>query len=196
MKNLPVRRNQFKTADFAAWLAANGAEVGTPTNPYEVIRYRAYDGGNRAATHIVYAKESGLLTFTAASKSHYTQFLTGSQIYPTKRQATPPQKNREAIEGPSKASKLRAKLLERDGDECWFCGHTMGEDITVEHLVPKSKGGRNMLANYSLAHAACNHRAADMPLIQKIELRASLRGAVKQLADSTPNHIEHRESGE
>jgi 5-methylcytosine-specific restriction endonuclease McrA len=81
---------------------------------------------------------------------------------------------------PSKAEKQRAKLLARDGDECWFCGDPLGDDQTIEHLVPKSAGGRNALANYALAHAKCNHDAADLPLIQKVEMRTRLRAKREQ----------------
>lgn len=42
MTKLPIRRQQVKVERFLVWLAENGAEVGTPTNPYEVVRYRAY----------------------------------------------------------------------------------------------------------------------------------------------------------
>lgn len=186
MSKLPVRRQQFQTAEFAAWLAEQGAEVGTPTNMYEVIRYRAYhDGSAKAVTHIVYAKETGLLTFTGGSQSHYLQFVTGCQLYPQ----TPPSKKAvlgfppSPVEPVSKAAKTRAKLLGRDGDECWFCGTAMGDDCTIEHLVPKSRGGGNKLDNYALAHAACNQRAANMPLVKKIALRAEMRGQSLAILD-------------
>lgn len=183
MKSLPIRRAQFDTANFAAWLAKNGAEIGKPTNPYEVIRYKAYVSGSKAAaTHIVYAKENGLLTFTGAAREHYIQFAAGSQMFPTA-EANPfhvPHKARvqaaRDVE-PSKGDKRRAKLLERDGDECWFCGEPMFDDCTIEHLVPKSGGGSNGLANFALAHRACNNRAADLPLVKKIALRVEMRAA-------------------
>jgi len=65
--------------------------------------------------------------------------------------------------------------LSRDGDECWYCGLEMGVDATIEHLVPKSKGGLNGLANYVLAHKVCNAAAADKPLVAKIEMRSRMR---------------------
>lgn len=182
MKTLPVRRAQFKLADFAAWLAANGAEIGIPTNPYEVIRYKAYAAnGNKAATHIVYAKETGLLTFTGASREHYIQFANSSQMHPTADcnpfhvpKAVQRQVKKDA--GTKSGGDVkRSKLLARDGDECWFCGLPMADDCTIEHLVPKSKGGGNRMDNYALAHGACNRQAADLPLVKKIELRASMR---------------------
>lgn len=185
MKSLPVRRAQFKTADFASWLNRHGAEVGMPTNPYEVIRYRAYEGeSRRAMTHIVYAKESGLLTFTGSSKAHYTQFLTGAQLYPSAigeqvaKAATKAKKRLGRKREVSNREPTRKALLARDGSDCWFCGLPLGDDITIEHLVPKSAGGRNIQANYALAHRQCNNDAADMPLTEKIELRTRLRAAM------------------
>lgn len=177
MHPMPVRRTQFQLANFAAWLAKNGAEIGLPTNPYEVLRYRAFwCGSKRAVTHVVYTKENGLLTFTFGSQEHYRAFLDNSSIQAQAPKAVPPVDPRaDKDTGPSKGDKMRAKLVARDGDECWFCGKAMGADVTIEHLVPKSKGGGNRLDNYALAHAACNHLAADKPLVAKIELRASLR---------------------
>jgi hypothetical protein len=176
MKSLPIRRTQFKTADFAAWLARNGAELGTPTNPYEVIRYKAHSAtSKRAETHIVYAKESGLLTFTGASREHYVQFATGAAMFPDPFHVPKAKRPAPEMETPGKAERRRRKLLERDGDGCWFCGLPMGDDCTIEHLVPRSAGGRDALANYALAHRRCNADAADMPLTEKIELRSRLR---------------------
>lgn len=185
MSSLPIRRAQFKTAEFAAWLAQNGAELCTPTNPYEVVRYRAYHGGSaKALTHIVYAKESGLLNFQGATSEHYKLFQAGLTFGreaalgapATPKKPAPP----AAKPAASKGAVRREKLLARDGDGCWFCGKPMGDDCTIEHLVPKSAGGGNQLANYALAHARCNHAAADMPLVQKIELRARLRAATTE----------------
>ena len=173
MTGLPLRRAQFDLPGFAAWLSANGAEIAVPTNPYEVARYRAYErGAKKASTHVVYAKENGKLTFSGVTRAHYEAFLAGEAVpgmFVGQFDAKKPAK------GPSKGAQARRALLDRDGDECWFCGLSMGDDATIEHLVPKSAGGGNKLANYALAHAACNHRAADMPLVQKIELRAKLR---------------------
>lgn len=174
MTSLPLRRDQFDLPGFAAWLSDCGAEIGVPTNPYEVIRYRAYErGAKRAGTHVVYAKENGKLTFSGITREHYEAFLAGELIagmFVSQFDAKPEPRRTGA-----KGSAVRAKLLERDGDGCWFCGASLGEDATIEHLVPRSAGGGNKLANYALAHARCNHLAADKPLIEKIELRAKLR---------------------
>ena len=177
-RNVPIRRAQFDVQQFAAWLASEGAEICIPTNPYEVIRYRAYwRGTTKAATHIVYAKENGLLTWTGASLGHYRAFLDGEPIDELK--SGEPKKFKPAPKQ-SKSESKRTALAHRDGEECWFCGRCMdADDRTLEHLVPKSKGGPNTLDNYVLAHRSCNNRAADMPLVEKIELRAKMRAEEK-----------------
>jgi hypothetical protein len=179
MTKLPIRRQQVKVERFLAWLAENGAEVGTPTNPYEVVRYRAYWKKGRAETHIIYAKESGLLTFTGASRLHYERFLAGAPLvgkgepFVSKFDyAAPDDQPLEAGEGPT--ARRRKKLMERDGDGCWFCGQPLGSDVTLEHLVPRSRGGGNDAANCVLAHAKCNQDAANLSISEKVELRAKL----------------------
>jgi hypothetical protein len=174
---IPIRRRDFDVQGFIAYVAQQGGEVGTPTNPYEVVRYRAYwRGTNKAATHVVYAKENGLLTWMHGSKGHYRAFLEGE---PMTELPEAPSKAKRRTSGSGKKSRSKAnarqKLLARDGGDCWYCGKPMGDDCTIEHLVPKADGGRNSLANYALAHRACNQRAADKPLVEKLALRALLR---------------------
>lgn len=181
-RNIPIRRAQFALQQFAAWLASEGAEIGIPTNPYEVIRYKAYwRGTSKAATHIVYAKESGLLTWTGGSLGHYRAFLAGAPIDDLPKFEN--KKNGRTINPKTalpKSAARREAIAERDGHDCWFCGKELGTDRTIEHLVPKAKGGPNSLANYVLAHAKCNQRAADLPLAAKIALREEMRREVAE----------------
>lgn len=183
-RTLPIRRDRFDVPGFVAFLAANGCEVGSPTNPYEVVRYRAYwQGSQRPITHIVYAKETGLLTWMGGSQGHYRAFLDGTALVgngpPFVSQFEGPQSKPDEQRLPkapvSKTAVSRRALLARDGNECWFCGEPMGDDCTIEHLVPKSRGGANSLANYALAHKQCNADAANKPLVDKIAMRARLR---------------------
>lgn len=183
MSALPIRRQQLKVQPFLAWLAEHGAEVGAPTNPYEVVRYRAYWKKPRAETHIIYAKENGLLTFTGASRAHYERFLAGEPLVAKGEQfvskfdyAAPADHPLEAVEGPT--ARRRKKLMERDGDGCWFCGQPLGDDVTLEHLVPRSRGGGNDAANCVLAHAKCNQAAANLSISEKVEMRSRMRSGV------------------
>jgi hypothetical protein len=184
MSALPLRREQFKTAGFAAWLAQHGAEVGKPSNPYEVIRYRAYWlRPDRAETHIVYAKENGRLTFTGGSRAHYQRFLVGEPMmqageqFISKFDYHTPENDSPDAPKVGLSARRRARLIARDGTDCWFCGKAMGDDVTLEHLVPQSRGGGNDSANLVLAHASCNQTAANMSISEKVELRSQLRAS-------------------
>lgn len=58
------------------------------------------------------------------------------------------------------------RIAERDGWWCWLCGGGIDPHApvdspvrgTVDHLVPKSRGGGNELGNLRLAHKRCNVR--------------------------------------
>lgn len=56
------------------------------------------------------------------------------------------------------------ELADRDGWVCWLCEGPIDRDApdgspgqaTVDHVVPRSRGGRTELANLRLAHRRCN----------------------------------------
>ena len=49
-------------------------------------------------------------------------------------------------------------LIRRDGTLCAICGEPMltMDDITIDHRVPLSRGGLDVLDNLRLAHVKCN----------------------------------------
>ena len=52
----------------------------------------------------------------------------------------------------------RQKLLQMYGNYCWWCGKQMKKsERTIEHLIPKSRGGSNSLSNLRLACFTCNN---------------------------------------
>jgi 5-methylcytosine-specific restriction endonuclease McrA len=67
----------------------------------------------------------------------------------------PPRRKRKTKIDP----KLRAKILERDGYACRYCG--CEEDLTIDHVVPRSKGGKNHSKNMVTACRPCNETKAD-----------------------------------
>lgn len=183
MKTAPVRSNAFKVAQFAAYLAQNGAEVGKPTNSYEVIRYRAFWQDSQAAvTHIVYTKDNGLLTYTKGSRDHYEAFLNGE---PLPDHAVTLDEKRVTRMRSQRKGAIREQLRKRDGDCCWYCGGLLeSAESNIEHLISISDGGTNALANLVLAHTDCNTKAGNMPLAKKLELRARL----SSLANESTRH--------
>ena len=46
-------------------------------------------------------------------------------------------------------------------NRCALCRTPMGDDITVDHIVPQSKGGGSELSNLQAVHKACNSRKKD-----------------------------------
>lgn len=56
---------------------------------------------------------------------------------------------------------MRYRLADAQDDRCGACGYPMGEDVTIDHVVPKGRGGANHFTNYLAMHARCNNEKAD-----------------------------------
>lgn len=63
---------------------------------------------------------------------------------------------------------VKARLRERDGDDCFFCLRRMGSDRTLEHIVRWADGGTNDLDNLALAHRDCNWRTKEWSVDRKM----------------------------
>jgi 5-methylcytosine-specific restriction endonuclease McrA len=65
----------------------------------------------------------------------------------------------------------RQGILTRDNYTCIYCGVKIGDavngktitrrDLTVDHILPQSRGGKNTWSNTACACFACNHRKGD-----------------------------------
>ena len=65
----------------------------------------------------------------------------------------------------------RRSIMLRDNYTCIYCGVSLGEmvrgkvmvrrDFTLDHIVPKSRGGRNSWVNTACACERCNARKGD-----------------------------------
>lgn len=67
----------------------------------------------------------------------------------------------------------RKNILRRDNFKCQYCG-TKSSLLTIDHVIPKSKGGLDTWENLVTACIKCNNKKgnrtpdeANMPLIQK-----------------------------
>ncbi|MGF1494079.1 MAG: HNH endonuclease [Microcoleaceae cyanobacterium] len=49
----------------------------------------------------------------------------------------------------------RKNILHRDGHSCQYCGYT-GDDLTLDHVVPRSRGGGESWENLVAACVRCN----------------------------------------
>src|ERR1700759_4506418 len=61
----------------------------------------------------------------------------------------------------------RRALFARDGWRCAYCG-TSNARLTLDHIVPRSKGGESIWENVVTACAPCNLRKGDRSLEQSV----------------------------
>jgi 5-methylcytosine-specific restriction endonuclease McrA len=65
----------------------------------------------------------------------------------------------------------RAGVLQRDGHRCAYCG---GHATTIDHVLPRSRGGRNTWLNTVAACGGCNQRKNDRtPAEARMPLRVT-----------------------
>lgn len=74
-----------------------------------------------------------------------------------------------------KVKLCRRNIYERDGYTCQYCGkHSTSKDLNLDHVVPKSKGGKTSWKNIVTSCISCNSRKgnrtpkeANMSLLKK-----------------------------
>ena len=143
-------------SEFLEWLRQNGAEVLAPTNSYEYARFRA-----QGAVHVIYEGRKGLTAngFGAVCLESFNRNQQRLDMGITK-------KPRNSM------GRLKVDLVARDGSDCFFCLKPMADqDMTIEHLVSRHKGGPDHMDNLVLAHMKCNGLADNRPLVEKIKIR-------------------------
>jgi 5-methylcytosine-specific restriction endonuclease McrA len=65
----------------------------------------------------------------------------------------------------------RPGVVARDGHRCGYCG---GTATTVDHILPRSRGGRNSWLNTVAACGGCNQRKGDRtPAEARMPLRTT-----------------------
>ena len=71
-------------------------------------------------------------------------------------------------------NRAKLQLVWEKGKRCAICGRKIKdlEDLTVDHIVPLARGGKNSIDNYRLAHKTCNEaKGRMMPTEYEKELR-------------------------
>ena len=53
----------------------------------------------------------------------------------------------------------RKNILRRDNHRCQFCGST--SNLTIDHIIPKSRGGEDTWENLTTACIRCNNKKGD-----------------------------------
>jgi hypothetical protein len=155
-----MTKKEINRKEFSDWLRSMGADVQATTSPYEFARFRAH-----GAVQIVYRRQNGAFSSGEFGMECLAAFTRGTSLA-------------MGFTGPRHGvgAHLRAALVERDGDACFFCGMIMPrEDMTIEHLVAKNKGGPDHTDNLVLAHEKCNQSAGAAPLIDKIRIHVQMQ---------------------
>jgi 5-methylcytosine-specific restriction endonuclease McrA len=68
----------------------------------------------------------------------------------------------------------RREVLRRDSHRCQYCGNT--KHLTLDHVIPRSKGGQHSWDNVVTACATCNSLKGDRLLNEiKMALRSKLK---------------------
>lgn len=54
-------------------------------------------------------------------------------------------------------------LWDRDGEICYLCNNPMRyPHVTIDHVIPLHRGGKDNLSNYRLVHSLCNVQKGNM----------------------------------
>jgi 5-methylcytosine-specific restriction endonuclease McrA len=78
---------------------------------------------------------------------------------------------------PRRVKFSRRNLFERDGYTCQYCGRRPARsELSIDHVVPKSRGGATSWSNVLLACTECNARKRDrLPCEAGMQLRRAPR---------------------
>lgn len=70
-----------------------------------------------------------------------------------------PPRNLRRMEAQNAIKLHRAAVLERDGYVCGICGENIAEgDVSIDHIIPITRGGGDNIENLQPAHKSCNSR--------------------------------------
>lgn len=58
------------------------------------------------------------------------------------------------------------QIVKRDGLECTYCGDDNVNRLTIDHVFPKSQGGKDVLSNLTISCKKCNEAKRDLLLVQ------------------------------
>lgn len=65
------------------------------------------------------------------------------------------------------SKKERQLIFKRDGYKCIKCGSN--KNLTIDHIIPKSKGGRDSITNYQTMCKKCNSEKSNIILTEYLK---------------------------
>jgi 5-methylcytosine-specific restriction endonuclease McrA len=84
----------------------------------------------------------------------------------------------------------RKNILARDGYRCQYCGKRFAaSDLSIDHVVPKSRGGKSIWTNVAASCGRCNTRKGDrMP--EEAGMRLQHKPEIPKRNPVTPDRLE------
>lgn len=155
-----MARVDKRLSEFKQYLQSQGLFLQPIIKDNELIRF-----SNQHGVSILYKANGNDKRMTGSMHYAWTCFCQGRQRMQNYRKAMP--------------GKVQV-LLERDGDDCFLCCQALGDDITIDHFVAKSKGGPDHTDNLVLMHKRCNNLAADRSPVWKIQQRERAKTKLQQ----------------
>lgn len=78
------------------------------------------------------------------------------------------QQQRQVSDG-EQSTAMRVHIIERDNSTCYMCHRKLPfSEVTLEHVIPRSRGGRTVESNLKVACEPCNNRKGNR-LIEECE---------------------------
>ena len=77
-------------------------------------------------------------------------------------------------------SRIRKKkvLIRAYNGCCGICGKKIEDNPTIDHIIPKSLGGKSTLDNLQLAHDSCNQNKRSEFIKPKIFIKLRVKKAI------------------
>ena len=83
----------------------------------------------------------------------------------------------------------RKNILQRDGNSCQYCGY-QGDKLSIDHVIPRSRGGLDIWENVTTACFPCNVRKGDRtPEETDMKLSSIPRKPLGNLSFEANRHI-------
>jgi 5-methylcytosine-specific restriction endonuclease McrA len=83
----------------------------------------------------------------------------------------------------------RRNILNRDNHACQYCGHK-GDELTLDHIIPRSRGGGDSWENLITACMRCNvKKGSRTPKEANLQLRTQPRKPYSSLHYEAVSHI-------
>lgn len=141
---------------FSKWLSKMGVEILPVTSQYEALRFKG--------------RQVGVLYKSGKTSNNYTSEAIKCFEQNKKWNGKPVNVGRKPH-----YKKEKAMLIKRDGSDCFLCGKPLEDDVTLEHLIALSTGGKNSIGNMVLMHEDCNKEVDNIPISEKVKLAISYR---------------------